>query len=30
MLLALMALGGGRYVSADYWLKRKFEQATKV
>ena len=30
MLLALMAMGGGRYVSADYWLKRKFEQATKV
>ena len=30
MLLALMALGGGRYVSADYWLKRKFEQAAKV
>jgi uncharacterized membrane protein YphA (DoxX/SURF4 family) len=30
MLLALMALGGGRYVSADYWLKRKFEHAAKV
>ncbi|WP_373088294.1 DoxX family protein [Zhongshania sp.] len=30
ILLALMAMGGGRYVSADYWLKRKFEQATKV
>ncbi|MEX1670126.1 DoxX family protein [Zhongshania guokunii] len=25
MLLALIVLGGGRYVSADYWLKRKFQ-----
>ncbi|MDF1693197.1 MAG: DoxX family protein [Zhongshania sp.] len=24
MLLALIALGGGRYVSVDYWLNRKF------
>lgn len=24
MLLALFYLGGGKYVSADYWLRRKF------
>lgn len=24
MLVALFFLGGGRYVSADYWLKRKY------
>ncbi len=24
MLLALMVLGGGRYFSADYWIRRKF------
>ncbi len=26
MLLALLYLGGGRYVSVDYWIKRKFRQ----
>ncbi|CAH0991417.1 hypothetical protein SIN8267_01521 [Sinobacterium norvegicum] len=26
MLLALMQLGGGRYVSIDYWLARRFRQ----
>lgn len=24
MLLALFFLGGGRYVSIDYWIRRKF------
>ena len=27
MLLALLFLGGGRYVSVDYWIARKFRQA---
>ena len=26
MLLALLFLGGGRYVSIDYWLARKFRE----
>lgn len=26
MLLALFFLGGGRYISADYWIARKFRQ----
>ena len=24
MLLALLIIGGGRYLSTDYWLARKF------
>ena len=27
MLLALITMGGGRYVSADYWLNRAFNKA---
>lgn len=27
MLLALFFLGGGRYISVDYWLARKFRKA---
>ncbi len=27
MLLALFFLGGGKYISADYWIKRKFGAA---
>jgi len=27
MLLALFFLGGGKYISADYWIKRKFGRA---
>ena len=27
MLLALLYLGGGRYVSVDYWIKRRFRNA---
>ena len=27
MLLALLYLGGGRYVSVDYWIKRQFRSA---
>jgi uncharacterized membrane protein YphA (DoxX/SURF4 family) len=27
MLLALITMGGGRYVSADYWLYRAFNKA---
>lgn len=26
MLLALLFMGGGRYVSVDYWIKRQFRQ----
>ena len=26
MLLALMVMGGGRHVSADYWLRRKIDR----
>jgi hypothetical protein len=28
MLLALFFIGGGRYVSVDYWLARRFRNAT--
>jgi len=24
MLLALLFMGGGRYVSIDYWIERRF------
>jgi uncharacterized membrane protein YphA (DoxX/SURF4 family) len=30
MLLALLFLGGGRYVSMDYWLWRKYKPTTPV
>ncbi len=26
MLLALVFIGGGKYLSVDYWLARKFRQ----
>lgn len=30
MLLALLFLGGGRYVSMDYWLWQKYKPATPI
>jgi putative oxidoreductase len=28
MLLALFFLGGGKYISADYWIARKYRNKT--
>ncbi|MBT4162251.1 MAG: DoxX family protein [Gammaproteobacteria bacterium] len=30
MLIALLYLGGGRYVSVDYWIKRRFRVAKSL
>jgi hypothetical protein len=30
MLLALFFMGAGRYLSADYWIARRFRGATRT